>query len=263
MNLHSPVSSVTCPVTNGAQGRFSPDQIPGLALWLDPSDLSTVLKSSPGLVSQWTNKAGGHAFAMESDLYKPSWMDNQVNGRPVVRFDGTRRLIHTGTLTTAVSGSLIIVHRVTAPLPAANTMLLSSADTATTTYFIGFNGVLSSTIPNLNVWQTNNDTADKVRGSTNLVAAVPYVMSWSSDGAAYILRVNMVDQALTVVGGANTGDWFGDTPNRDNVVLGGLVRTSFTQGLIGDIAYVLLYDRALSRHEMETVENHLAWIFGV
>lgn len=47
------------------KGGFSPADLPGLALWLDASDLSTITHSS-GAVSQWDDKSGNARHVVQA-----------------------------------------------------------------------------------------------------------------------------------------------------------------------------------------------------
>jgi hypothetical protein len=62
------------------------------------------------------------------------------------------------------------------------------------------------------------------------------------------MSADLTAQTLTV-GTANNGNWFSDTVNRDNLVIGALIRTStiwYMNGTIGEVAY---YNRVLSAAE--------------
>ena len=66
---------------------WTPDRIT-TALWLDAADASTITESD-GAVSQWADKSGnGHHAAQAVANQRPIVIANQVNGMPVVRFDG-------------------------------------------------------------------------------------------------------------------------------------------------------------------------------
>ena len=63
-----------------------PNQVPGLALWLDAADSSTITQVG-GAISQWRDKSGNgyNATGFSSPLY----VNNVVNNLSVVRFNGT------------------------------------------------------------------------------------------------------------------------------------------------------------------------------
>jgi hypothetical protein len=98
----------------------------------------------------------------------------------------------------------------------------------TSAYESGLNNylVLSVNASNqLEYIQRNNDTATTVKGGTALSINTWYRVAFSSDGTAISIYLNGVAESLTVVG-SNNGDWLAQTLLRDNVVFGGLKRSS-------------------------------------
>jgi hypothetical protein len=66
---------------------FSPRFIPGLALWLDAADASTIDTVS-GAVSEWRDKStNGRHFTQSTANNRPSYATT-VNGRNAITFDG-------------------------------------------------------------------------------------------------------------------------------------------------------------------------------
>lgn len=67
---------------------FSPNQISGLALWLDASDTSTITQSA-GAVSQWDDKSGNNYHATQgTGANQPTTNTRTINSRNVIDFDG-------------------------------------------------------------------------------------------------------------------------------------------------------------------------------
>jgi hypothetical protein len=83
----------------GGSSSFSPLSIPGLALWLDASDASTLFQASNGttpaaadgaVVGYWADKSGaGNHVTQSTTGNKPTLQTVEQNGRSVVRFDLT------------------------------------------------------------------------------------------------------------------------------------------------------------------------------
>jgi len=69
-----------------ASQAFVPNKIPGLEVWLDASDVATVIESG-GDVSQWTDKSnnGNHAtqFTMTS---QPQFLPSGISGKGAIDF---------------------------------------------------------------------------------------------------------------------------------------------------------------------------------
>lgn len=68
----------------------------------------------------------------------------------------------------------------------------------------------------------------------------------TSDGSSWKIYVDGVNQSLTSVAGTNSGDWFGDIANRDNINIGRLNRNgSAINYFEGTIDQVALYNYEL------------------
>ncbi len=81
-----------------------------------------------------------------------------------------------------------------------------------------------------------------------------------SSGTAWTIYLDGQDEgALTDNGGANSGDWFADTPSRDNFTLGALKYTSTILYLTGNIGEVWVYSQALSALEISHIYNATKW----
>ena len=65
---------------------FQPNQVPGLALWLDAADPATVLTSGSS-VTAWNDKSGSSNNA--TGFGTPTYVNNAVNNLSAVRFNGT------------------------------------------------------------------------------------------------------------------------------------------------------------------------------
>jgi hypothetical protein len=130
-----------------------------------------------------------------------------------------------------------------------NVPILASSDEASTTRYVQF---YVASAGNLSVYQRDNDTADTVRGGTTLVTGRWYHVVVTSTGSVYALYVDGAAETPSVVTGANNGDWFADTSARDNVTIGGLLRTSLAGAFDGQIASVNVFSEAKSADWVKT-----------
>jgi hypothetical protein len=83
----------------GGSAPFSPLTIPGLTLWLDASDASTLFQNDAGttpavadgaVVGYWGDKSGSGEHATQATTgNKPILKTGIQNGKNVIRFDGT------------------------------------------------------------------------------------------------------------------------------------------------------------------------------
>jgi hypothetical protein len=94
-------------ILNSSRTPFSPLSLPGLTLWLDASDLTTITEAS-GSVSQWDDKSGnGYAFTQDTAASQPATGTVTQNGRNTLAFSndfltstaaaGTFNFLHNGT----------------------------------------------------------------------------------------------------------------------------------------------------------------------
>ena len=77
--------------------RFTPVKISGCQLWLDSTRGITLSSSN---VTNWSDLSGNsRGILQETDNNRPTYVTNSVNGRPIVRFDGTNDYLASGTIT--------------------------------------------------------------------------------------------------------------------------------------------------------------------
>jgi hypothetical protein len=71
-----------------AEEAFSPDDISGLVLWLDADAIEGLNDGDP--VTTWEDQSGNNNDATQSSASaKPTYQTNELNGKPIVRWDGT------------------------------------------------------------------------------------------------------------------------------------------------------------------------------
>lgn len=124
--------------------------------------------------------------------------------------------------------------------------ILTSSYVLGTTYYIA----LRITNGKVEITQRNNDTADLMRGANVLTVNAWHHVSLLSTGTSYQLYINAQSESLSVITGTNTGDWFADTQNRGNLVIGQLKRLSSSGFFHGGLRDVHVYNRALSQPEI-------------
>ena len=92
---------------------------------------------------------------------------------------------------------------------------------------------------------TNNTVA-----STNTLRAGEwYKVSLTSNGTAWKMYINGVEETLAVSSGSNTGDWFADITTRDNITIGVLKKNTLLYFFNGQINDVKVYSKELSAAE--------------
>lgn len=99
--------------------------------------------------------------------------------------------------------------------------IFTTADVSSTAKHLSF-GILNGTL----FIQATNTSQDVLAG-TNVLTNGDYFYGYiKSTGSAYEIGLNGVTEVLNIIAGSNTGNWFNAIPNRDNINLGGLIRSS-------------------------------------
>lgn len=225
-----------------------PDDISGLTNWWKPDDLPL------GLVSLWEDSVGSIDLSQATESKQPLCIPDATNGQKSVFFNGINSLLVGAPLADTSEGTVIIVAK---ELDANVRYYLTSADEALTTKFVYFGK--HSTFP-ARIEQRNADTADQVYASdTNHSSAIFRRLVYLSTGTNYKLFTDGVEQTTEIIAsGADTGDWLGDSPGRDNTVMGA-IKNSSGEGtfLNGFICEIMVYDHALTNLEIADIDAYL------
>jgi hypothetical protein len=171
-------------------------------------------------IASWTCRATGAVFTQDTAASRPiyrapgSAIGNAFGG---LEFDGTDDLLVRTVANWLGSSSGGFIVAVIKPGDTGINTLFSTADEALTIKYLRLVTTGTSKIN-----QRNADTLDNVRTGATDITAAPYIVAWDSSGTAYTGFVQGDAKSLTVDEGANSGDWFADTADRDNVTVGAL-----------------------------------------
>jgi hypothetical protein len=261
---------------SGGAGFVDPSSIAGLRLWLaaDTDVYQDAAGTTPATddahpVGLWKDQSGnGYDVSQETADSRPllKLTTNGINGKPVLLFDGTddflRRTV-ANWLSTDSAGSVVAVYNLTADLQ-DNEHILSTCDEGSTTKIWSLRGYRAAATPYVAILQRNADTLDTVVAATAISAATTYILVFMSSGTAWSARINGANEIMAVSAGANTGDWFADTADRDSFLVGA-TKTSAATALFlkGALAELIVYSSALSGANLTNTENYLADKYGV
>lgn len=78
----------------------------------------------------------------------------------------------------------------------------------------------------------------------------------TSDGSLWRIYVDSVLDEITILGGANTGDWFADITLRDNITIGASESTSVVTFQAGIVDDVRIYGVTLTQNEIDGLYNN-------
>jgi len=205
--------------------RHDPD-----AWWkLDETSGTTVADSS------------GNGYNMTSQADTSGMTTTGVVGTALT-FNGLTDYARIGASTlTGASGTITLWVNPTST--AAVHRFFASASEATNLYYIQ---LWMNAGGALGYAQRNNDTYDALYGDDTMTAGEWAFVACTSDGSTIALYLNGSLQSLTVANGANNGDWFDDTTNRENVTIGTTLGTGLEDPWYGEIDDVRVYSETLT-----------------
>ncbi len=125
-----------------------------------------------------------------------------------------------------------------------NHTIFGTGDEASALYYLYIYTDASGLI---NIEQKNNDSADLIHGGTDCsVGGAWHHVIINSSGTAWSIILDDVAETLTVSSGANSGDWFADTSNRDNFTFGVVQVSIFAGYMDGVIGEARIYSSPLT-----------------
>lgn len=143
-------------------GDESPQSIPGLKAWYDATTINQADNTS---VTAWLDQSGNEAHMYQSTTAaQPTLQTNELNNRPVVRFDGTDDFMNL-TAPFDVTGN-------------GNGTLNATSASPNGQYFVHSNGASS---PQIQIYKKSGNNFNKVANPTTLPVGTVYSSSWSKD----------------------------------------------------------------------------------
>ena len=226
---------------------FAPNQIEGLALWLDAAHATLV----EGKVAQWNDLSNNsHSITQTSAASRPTVIDNILGSQPIVRFNGTTTYLDGGDILDleANSHTIFIVGN---SRKSTGTILAKSRWASLSDrygYFIENGNMILGYHDNL----YRETKTSYTNGSYKL-------FSTTNDRSANTnsLYINSELKSSTTINGSYIMN------SSYNFLIGAVNNTSgtvppySTYYLDGDIAEIIVYNTLLSEDERLTVENYL------
>jgi hypothetical protein len=217
----------------------------GLVLWLDAQQLSL---AEGAALTTWTDASGaGHHAVQSNAAQRPTWRGSAVNGRPAIRFDGIDDHLDIGA--TLVPGA------------AARTVLFVARTNVVgnkSVIDLGHGGTPGS------AFMITPEYAVRVGGGNRVfrpgASSAPELgVILQGGGTTADLSAWVNGQPLTV---ASTGARAINTAG-DGTVGGYSAAPTGFHCFDGDIAEILVYNRALSASERLSVAQYLAGKYGI
>ena len=197
-------------------------------MWLDASD---VVKDGDNKVSQWIDRSGNNFHALQSTAAdQPLWVDDELNGQPVLQFDGSSDVMKIDFgQTFEQPGTLIFVHKMRET--GNNQFIIDRLDSF---HYLIFKGA---------------DNVSMNAGST-LVSSldVPY------DYTLFTNIFNMGSARFYINGVLNSSGNVGSHTVNGFTLGARYNNVSFASV---NFAEIIFYDRLLTTFERQTVEKYL------
>lgn len=255
--------------------RFNPRAIPNLQLWLDATRIA---QADSTAVATWSDQSGnGYDATQGSSAARPTFIASGLNGLPVVRFDGTddRLSIPSSTATfkflhSDVSTVFMVMKAGIVADPNA-------------IYIVFSNGNSNSNVNSYEIWWDDRAPASRNNSIRHIVArSTPTTATVVSNDANNYFTANTYGILSIVSDPANA-----TAANRSSLSLNGgvSVKNNFTTNALatgdahgnltigdipsggvrfnGDIAEIIVYNRALNTSELAQVHKYLSMKWGI
>jgi hypothetical protein len=239
--------------------RFNPRSLPNLQLWL-PAD--RINQANNTAVATWSDQSGnGYDATQSTTAARPTFIASGLNGLPVVRFDGTDdHLDFSGgafSLLRNVAGATIFV-----------VVKYSSTTANFSSFYASTNNAITSVRLQL---RTTTTPRYQIQGRRlDAISAETISSTQATSTSSVIIQTARADYQNTLmqqyINGALDGQktdfqTAGNTSDTDSLGIF-LGRVSVTY-LTGDIAEIIVYNRALNTSELSQVHRYLARKWGI
>ena len=222
---------------------FGPRQVPGLALWLDASDATTVVLSNNN-VRQWNDKSGRNNNATSIGSQFPTYSSNSIV------FTGTQAFATTlQSLIPNQSGFAVINYSGSTKMDIISVNRTSVGTAGIQQIILGGNSQILTTYGGTTI----------VSGSTSLVQNTRFLYNYTVNTTS--------SNAFMYVNGSQTGQSTGaySFTGTGTVYIGnyGTSGSLGNEPFIGTMNEILLYSNVLTISQRQQVEGHLAWKWGL
>jgi hypothetical protein len=244
-----------------APDPFAPEDIVGCVACWHADDLAL---ADGATVLSWTDRKNGLVLAKYAAQNAPTLDLDGLGGQPAVNSAGQfLELVGANPVSTALSGHVFAVVQFQL-LPSGARSIWASTNLSGTNDTTYLKGVVQST-GGIGVQQNAAGVGtDHVRSTTPPSLTTPYLVELASNGSAYELRQNNTVQTNSVVTGADTGDWFGDSAGRGNFSVFGSRTTGAVSSLSSHrLAMLLVVDGAISGGDRAGLNAYVATKYGI
>lgn len=239
---------------------FTPTDIPGLALWLDASDASSITLDGSNMVEQWNDKSGNGKHATQALILNRPSGTATINGLGAIGFDGTNDCLQVASLALPSSITVFLVYTQTNSTTKPF-LIEHSADTNSNDGFFFYGANPSTTIRRSSSINSNTPSPQTpTQGTAARQATFMFDRTLAADGKIARFWRDGTESTMTP-SGTNSGVTVASSTATTTLNIGSRnngVAVPF-QGLLGD---VLVYDSALSSTNRQAVEAYLKAKWG-
>lgn len=224
--------------------EFHPQRLSNLQLWLDSSDLSTITKDISNKVSQWNDKSGnGDNATQNTESFQFTYIANVLNNKAILRGD-SNYMNFSNIENMHIEGSVFVIFnsdQSTSALSFGQVLSVNGGDSGVT----NARQPLLFTVKNVpSRLVTSHGVVDQI--SNNAIEGSFHLLTTTYDG-------------LTAVSYLNGMQFASDAATLTVSTSASVIGTSFK----GDIAEILVYNRALTIVEISLVEQYLSNKWGL
>jgi hypothetical protein len=215
-----------------------PQSVPNLVLWLDAHAVTGLNEGAT--VSTWSDASGlNHHATQGATGQQPTYRASALNGEPAVRFDGSNdALALAGTVVSGPQPRTVFF--VARPNVSGNRSIIDLGNGATTGGGFQISPELAVRINGgSRVWAPAVSTTTPTLGVLQLTGTTTTTLNLWVDGVARV-ATSTTGATVQTAGSGTVGRW---TPGGNH--------------FDGDIAEILVYSRALSTSERQSVEQYL------
>lgn len=219
-----------------------------LGLWLKADALS--LNNNDPVVTWEDQTTNARNFSQGTASARPTFVSNQINGKPVIRFDGVNDVLNSTYVPVTGNGTRSITTVLTNLSFKADSTVFSWG--STNSFGDGFGLIAMSPSSNSFISNTFGTylhlAPDTVYPSSSFspVRETPYIVTLQYDGTKLLYYVNGEAKGSTT--------WALATKSSNAMRIGSRFSTGFFRG---DIAELLLHQELLSATEREQIECYL------
>jgi hypothetical protein len=230
-----------------------------MILWLDATRINQANNTA---VATWADQSGnGYDATQSTTAARPTFIASGLNGLPVVRFDGTDDHLGLsggalGLFKNVAGATIFIAVKYSATAVNASSFFASNGTSAT----IARIQIRTTTTPRYQVTarRLDADSSQNV-GSNQATSTTNFVIH----SAFFNYQNTLMQQYIngTLDGEKTDFQTAGNTSNTDSLAIF-LGRVSATY-LTGDIAEIIVYNRALNTSELAQVHRYLSRKWGI